>query len=230
MSSVSVVVPASSSDPTVDRVVDSLLQQTYPGPVEIILVGDVDPGGARFVRAPAWAPSDTKRNLGLEAATGDVLCMVDGDVVPARDWVETGVALLNAGWSCAAGPVASVDAGFWGAYVDGNAFARMGHEYVASRATLGRQGHKPPATANLFVAAELYERVGGLRPERGEGEWFQRIVDAGYPILCTPRLVAYHHRHQGWGRLPADPDHAGRARQQIPRELGAIRFTRRRVC
>jgi hypothetical protein len=225
MSSISVIVPVSGSVP---RLVPALLDQSHRGALEVILVGEhaptVSDARVRTIRVPAGTPATLEYNLGLAVADGEVLCITHEDVMPARDWVETGTRLLAAGWSCAAGPVQNADAGFWGAYLDGNAFARLGEEHVVSRATLGHRARWRPSTANLFLERELYERVGGLHPRRGDLEWLERIVDAGYPILCSPRLVAHHHRHQGWSRPPQA--HTGRGRPPF----APGRFTRRWVC
>jgi glycosyltransferase involved in cell wall biosynthesis len=115
---VSVVVPVRHSPGTTRKTVDALLKQTYRGPVEIVVVGDrddpvwdvvrdeIDAGQVQIVEVSSPNPS-FRRNAGLSAATGDVLCLPDCDVVPACDWVSTGVALLGDRWRCVAGPMAS---------------------------------------------------------------------------------------------------------------------------
>jgi glycosyltransferase involved in cell wall biosynthesis len=99
----SVVVPLESSRHTVRSTVDALLAQSYCGMVEIILVGDRDD--------PAWTTIwreiesgqvqaievengdlEYKRAVGLEAASGDVLCVASEGVTPPRDWVAREVA------------------------------------------------------------------------------------------------------------------------------------------
>jgi glycosyltransferase involved in cell wall biosynthesis len=137
MHTVSVVIPVKNSGRTIRRTVDSLLAQSYEGPIEILLVGDVgdrtwdairdhiDAGAVRIVETAietGGRDSNHKRNLGLEAASGELLCLTDSDMVLPEHWVRTGVALL-AGWPCVAGPMASVSDDFWGTYVDGNPFA-----------------------------------------------------------------------------------------------------------
>jgi glycosyltransferase involved in cell wall biosynthesis len=115
---VSVVVPLRHSSAATRRTVDALLGQTYRGPLEIVLVGDpqdgaweavrpeIETGQVQIVEVASSSPS-SRRNAGLAAATGDVLCLPDCDVVPACDWVLTGVTLLEDRWRCVAGPMAS---------------------------------------------------------------------------------------------------------------------------
>jgi hypothetical protein len=112
---VSVVVPVRHR---IRATVDALLGQTYCGPLEIVLVGErddpawrilrpeIEAGQVQIVEIDAPSPSD-RRNAGLAAATGDVMCLPDFGAVPACDWVSTSVALLRDRWSCVAGPLAS---------------------------------------------------------------------------------------------------------------------------
>lgn len=249
MKSVSVVIPVKNSARTIGRTVRSLLEQDYAGPLEIVLVGDVgdtswaalgdDLAAVRAVETSVHTggrDSNHKRNLGLEVATGDVLCLTDSDMVLPRDWVATGVALLDEGWACVAGGMASVSSGFWGGYVDGNALAsktpRLEHDYVADAATLGKKGVKPPITANVFFARAVLEQVGGLDPEfvhsYEDYEWFQRIVDAGFAILCTARLTAEHYHRQGWRDLLREYNRSGRGCAQFVRKHRDALFSRKR--
>ena len=252
MRTVSVVIPVKHSGRTIARTVHSLLEQTYAGIIEIVLVGDVgdstweavrpeiDAGLVRIIETrveTGGRDSNHKRNLGLEAATGDLLCLTDSDMVLPPDWVATGVALMqDEGWACVAGSMASVSEGFWSAYVDGNPFAsktpRMQRDYVANGDTLGRKGYKPPITANVFFTRDVLERAGGLDPEfvhsYEDYEWFQRIVDAGFEILCTGRLVADHHHRQGWRDLVREYNRSGRGCAQFVRKHRHAFFSRKR--
>jgi len=250
MNTVSVIIPVKNSDRTIARTVDSLLAQTYTGPVEILLVGDVgdrtwnpirkhiDAGRIRIIETQietGGRDSNHKRNLGLEAATGDVLALTDSDMVLPADWIETGVRLL-AEWPCVAGPMASVSTGFWGSYVDGNPFAaktpRMQSDYVTNVDTFGRKGCKPPITANVFFTRDVFAGVGGLDPEfvysYEDYEWFQRIVDAGFEILCTARLSADHYHRQGWRDLVREYNRSGRGCAQFVTKHRDAWFSRKR--
>jgi GT2 family glycosyltransferase len=250
MQTVSVVIPVKNSGRTIARTVDSLLTQAYEGAIEILLVGDVgdstwdairehiDAGRVGIIETrieTGGRDSNHKRNLGLDAATGEVLCLTDSDMVLPADWVATGVALL-ADQDCVAGPMASVADDFWGTYVDGNPFApktpRMQRDYVANAATLGRKCCKPPITANVFFTREVFDRVGGLDPEfvhsYEDYEWFQRIVDAGFEILCTQRLIADHYHRQGWRDLVREYNRSGRGCAQFVSKHRHAFFSRKR--
>src|SRR5918992_3029783 len=118
MTTLSVVVAFQRSDSMLHRLIAALLDESSRG-VEIIVVGEWGAGtrepGVQHVAVPLETPMHVRRNLGLALATGDILCMTDPDVMPRRGWLGAGVSLMAAGWSCAAGPVTSADAAFWGA-------------------------------------------------------------------------------------------------------------------
>jgi cellulose synthase/poly-beta-1,6-N-acetylglucosamine synthase-like glycosyltransferase len=250
--SVSVVVPVKASERTIAQTVGALLSQHHDGLLEIILVGDrddttwqpirreIEAGLVRIVEvdvATGGRDANHKRNAGLAAAAGDVLCLTDSDMMPGPDWIATGAGLVEAGWSCVAGPMTSAEHGFWSEYVDENALAsktpRMTSEYVAGATAGGRRGSKLPITANVFFSRALFERVGGLDPEfvysYEDYEWFQRVVDAGYEILCTPRLVAHHHHRQGWRALVREYRLAGRGCAQFVHRHRSSRLSRQRL-
>jgi cellulose synthase/poly-beta-1,6-N-acetylglucosamine synthase-like glycosyltransferase len=251
MKSVSVIVPVKNSHATIARTVDSLLAQDYHGPVEIILVGDRDDTSWEALRPDidrglvktlgvqidtGGRDSNFKRNAGLGAASGEILALTDSDMVLPSDWISTGVALLDT-HACVGGPMASVSDGFWGSYVDKNPFAsktpRMPTAYVVNRQTLGCRNHKLPITANVFLTRELLERVGGLDVEfvhsYEDYEFFQRVLDAGYEILCTPTLAALHYHRQGWHALLKEYHRSGRGCGQFVRKHPHSPMSRSRI-
>jgi succinoglycan biosynthesis protein ExoA len=250
MRAVSVVVPVKNSGRTIVDTVGSLLMQDYAGPVEVLLVGDVgdrtwdpireliDDGAVRVLELEletGGRDSNAKRNAGLAAANGDVLALTDSDMVLPRDWISTGVALLER-HACVAGPMESVHDDFWGRYVDRNPFAgktpRMSDDYVTCRNSF-TGARKPPVTANVLFTRELYERVGGLDAafvhSYEDYEWFQRVVDAGFDVLCTDRLRALHHHRQGLRQLVREYHRSGRGCAMFVRKHPHSSFGRNRL-
>jgi succinoglycan biosynthesis protein ExoA len=247
---VSVIVPVKDSARTIVGTVESLLSQDYAGPLEVLLVGDVgdgtwqpireliDDGAVRIVEldvATGGRDANAKRNAGLAAAAGELLALTDSDMVLPRDWVSTGVALLGA-HACVAGPMQSVSEDFWGRYVDTNPLAgktpRMAADYVTCRNSFDG-ARKPPVTANVLFTRELYETVGGLDASfvhsYEDYEWFQRVVDAGFSVLCTDRLRALHHHRQGLRQLLREYHRSGRGCAMFVRKHPHSSFGRNRV-
>ena len=102
---VSVIVPVLDGASCIDRCLEALLAQTYPSHrVELIVVDngsrDATPDRVRThpvtllversVRSPYAA-----RNAGIQRASGEVIAFTDADCVPAKDWLERGVAALE---------------------------------------------------------------------------------------------------------------------------------------
>lgn len=86
--SVSVVIPAYRSQPTIGRAIDSVLAQTVPV-TEIIVVDDGSPddqvsviqqyGSPVMLLRQANAGTAAARNLGIDSATGDCVAFLDAD-------------------------------------------------------------------------------------------------------------------------------------------------------
>lgn len=252
LTSVSVVIPVKRSHQTIRKTVDSLIAQDYPGDVEIILVGDyqdstwiplrdlIIDNRIAVIETEIVCPgrdANAKRNLGFEHATGEILVLTDSDMVLPADWVSTGVALINDGWDCAAGSMRSMDWGFWGQYADRNQLGsktpRMEKDYVLTSESYGRNGFKPPVTANVFVTRELVEDVGEMDPHfvftYEDYEWFRHIIDRGYRILCTGRLVAGHYHRQGFRDLIKEYRQSGQGTGDYIYKYPHCRFGRLRL-
>jgi GT2 family glycosyltransferase len=237
MTRISVVVPVKNSQRTIGAALAGVQAQAVAADIEVILVGDVrdhtwdaltltgEESARRYELRIMEVDADTggrdsnlKRNLGLQAATGDVLCLTDSDMVLPPGWLATGLTLLAGGNDCAGGPMISVHKDFWGRYVDDNPVAsktpRIQRDYVVDRATIGRRGCKLPITANVLFTRDVYATVGGLDPRfvhsYEDYEFFQRIVDAGFRVLCTASLAAEHFHRQGWRALVREYHRSGR--------------------
>ena len=97
----SVIVPVYQGVETLPRCLNALLQQSIDrSRYEIIVVDDgsldqtasiaesiLGPQQARVIRAPHGGPAQA-RNLGAQAARGDLLLFTDADCEPAADWLE----------------------------------------------------------------------------------------------------------------------------------------------
>lgn len=90
----SVVIPAHDAARTIPRVLEALRAQD-PAPNEVIVVDDESTdgtgdlaraAGATVLEANGLHSAGGSRNLGWEAATGDVVVFCDSDVVPDPDW------------------------------------------------------------------------------------------------------------------------------------------------
>lgn len=104
---VSIVVAIYKSEKFLNKLIESIIGQTY-GNIEIILVDDGSPDNSGLI-CDNYADRDERikvihkknggtceaRNIGIEAATGDYLVIVDGDDWLELDFVEYMLRLVN---------------------------------------------------------------------------------------------------------------------------------------
>ena len=126
---VSVVIPCRNNAGTIGAAVKSLLDQNYPRLQEIILIGspgdDTWDGLAglddrrlaiyELETPPGVRDANFKRDAAIRSTSGDLIALVDSDIVLPRDWMSRAVtALVDSGSSCVAGGMKSVHRSFWG--------------------------------------------------------------------------------------------------------------------
>jgi glycosyltransferase AglI len=220
---VSVVIPVKNSHRTIRATIDSLLAQNYPAMSEIIIVGDVgdltwqalsgetDPRVVivEHEEIPGQREPAIKRDTGLRKARGELLALVDSDIMMDPDWLSRAVALLvgqRGGVVC--GGMRSADDTFWGRFVDGNAIAaktpRVPHSYKVTARNFGKHGRKPPITANAVMTREVYDSCpmdSSWAFGYEDYEWFWRIARSGHQILYVAGLTGAHHHRRSFRAL-----------------------------
>jgi multidrug efflux pump subunit AcrA (membrane-fusion protein)/GT2 family glycosyltransferase len=250
MRSVSFVVPVKRSHATIRSAIRALLEQDYPGPTEVIVVGDrndsswnalTDELRQRRVTAlevsvsSPGRDSNVKRNVGLEAARGDVLCLIDSDIVLPANWLSTAISLIDQGHQCVSGPMQSVMDGFWSRYVDQNPYAsktpRMEHPYLSRHRSFGVL-RKPATTSNVAFTRLVYETVGQFDPSfvhsYEDYEWFYRVAQAQFDVFCTSTLLVEHNHRQGFHALGHEYRRSGRGCAQFVRKHTNSSLARKR--
>jgi putative flippase GtrA len=217
---VSAVIPCRNNEHTIGPAVLSLLDQDYPGLREIVLIGS--PGdstwkglaGISHPRLTMWEletppgvrDANFKRDAAVKMASGDLIALVDSDIVLPSDWMSRAVAALeDSGASCVAGGMKSFHDSFWGRYTDstwiGAKTPRIAESYTVTSADFGARGRKPPILANVLFTRELYNKCP-IDPMWSHGsyedyEWFWRVTKAGYGIRVCRDLFGRHHHRRG---------------------------------
>jgi glycosyltransferase involved in cell wall biosynthesis len=196
---VSVIVPARDAAATLPRTLEALARQTLAEPYEVVVVDDgsrdgtaaiAKRAGARLVSSNGSGSAAAARNMGVEAAAGELLAFTDSDCFPAPGWLETGLRGLH-------------DADV----VSGRVEPELGDELGPFDRTLWVERETGLwETANLFVRRERFEDAGGFehwlddegRP-LGEDVWLGwRLRRAGArSVHCADALV--HHAVFGRG-------------------------------
>jgi len=196
---VSVIIPARNAERTAQDVLDALSRQTLTREkYEVIVVDDRSTDRtrevvrarefARLVAMPRHGGSYAARNLGLDHARGEVMAFTDADCRPAPDWLESGLADLDA-YSAdllsghvdvplrAHPSVTEVVDVCW--HLDQVRFFRMGFA----------------ATANLFVRRAVFEQVGGFNgrlTSNGDCEFCLRATAHDLELAYSARAVVAH--------------------------------------
>ncbi len=114
---VSVVIPCRNNAGTIGAAVRSLLDQNYPHLQEIILIGSPgddtwnglagleDPRLAIYEleTPPGVRDANYKRDAAIRGTSGELIALVDSDIVLPQDWMSRAVtALADSGASCVA--------------------------------------------------------------------------------------------------------------------------------
>lgn len=208
----SVVVPTYRRPALLDRCLAALVAQDLDPdtcPYEIIVVDDAGCDETRrqvecwAARAPAPVPLHyllTKerhgpaaaRNLGWQAARGEIIAFTDDDCIPAPDWLRAGLAAFVDGPEQVAGASGRVVVPLPSAPTDYqlNAAQIEGAEFI---------------TANCFYRRAALAAIGGL-DERFEMAWREdsdlhfNLEGRGARLVRVPEAVAVHPlRPAGWG-------------------------------
>jgi glycosyltransferase involved in cell wall biosynthesis/putative flippase GtrA len=225
--SISVIIPVRGNEATIRAAVDSILGQDYPLLRELILVGspcDSTWSALRDVDDPRLFVTETetppgirdanfKRDLGIRQTSGDLVSLIDSDMIIPPDWMSTAVRLLMENEvDCIAGVMRSIRDDFWGRFVDRNRLSaktpRAEEAYLVTAEGFGAAGYKPPITADILFSKKMYEDCpidgnwshGSLE----DYEWFWRVVRRGHKVLVSNQLFGWHHHRSGLKNLTAE--------------------------
>jgi glycogen(starch) synthase len=189
---------------------DALRQQTLADFEVVVVNGPSDDGtdellaeradAVRVVRCPERNLS-VSRNLGIDAAAGDVVALIDDDAIPEPRWLAD----LTAGYD-------AEDIGGAGGLTLDNTGVRAQYRYsVCDRIGRTNFDQRPPLDAfnrpganpflylqgtNCSFRREVLERISGFDEEieynYDEAEVCSRVIDAGYRLAALEGAVVHH--------------------------------------
>lgn len=208
---VTVIIPVHDDAERLVRCLAALRAQTYPGPVEIVVVDNAsrqDVATALPAEPPVRLVHEPRpgsyraRNAGVAVATGELLAFTDADCRPAPRWLERAVERLDGDPTIDAvgGRIALV-------FRDGAA-PTTGPELYEERHTFRQDRYVGEwsfsATANLVTRSDTFGRVGpfdaGLL-SGGDLDWGRRLAAAGGRMVYDPEVVVEHPSRPGWRDL-----------------------------
>ena len=196
--STTVVIPCRNAANTVGAAVRSAWAQTL-APLEVIVVDDgsdddsvavAEAAGARVIRATRRGYAGGARNLGIEAARGDLIAFMDADVEVGPDWLAlaAGVFAVQPRVGAVGGRIRDGRGGLWG---------RLDHVLIFSEWMAG-----PARACSAFpTIAVVYRRaaIGTIRfPESNLAEdvfFCEAVQQAGWGAWFEPRISIVH-RHE----------------------------------
>lgn len=192
----SVIVPHFRDYARLDKCLAALVGQSFTGRFEIIVADNASPEGIDEVRRVVAGRATVvvqpergagpARNRGVAAAAGRVLAFTDSDCVPHRDWLAEGMRTVVAD-TIVGGKVEVLTRAAVKSPTEAfeMVFAFDNETYVRDKGF--------SITANLFVARDVFARVGPFRTGVSEDiEWCWRARDTGVAIDFAPRAVVDH--------------------------------------
>lgn len=197
---ISIIIPVWNSERRIVMTLEAIARQTVSRDLfEVIVVdnGSTD-GTADAVRRFDFVtllsepiPSSYRsRNRGLAAARGKYVLFTDGDCVPAPDWVEQALSVVER----------RPDAGLYAG--DIVLFREEGARPVAAcyeELTAFNQRynveHGYCVTANWLCRRDDLRAIGGFNPDLlsgGDGECSRRMAAAGHKVVHVPEMIVGH--------------------------------------
>lgn len=188
---VSIIVPTYNEENDIARTMDALTAQTYR-PLEVIVVDasqDRTPEivhsyeactpGLKLIPQGAKPGVSAARNLGLLAATGEIVCILNADVFPDRDFVERVVPHYSEGadYLLIQSQVANIRDGIFPRFIQAQHTYKM-NRYFEQEANW---------TEGFSCRREAALAVGGFPEEFGRNS-------AGEDVIFGDRLQAKYRR------------------------------------
>lgn len=197
MIDVSIIIPNLHS-PIIDRTLESIRQQTYGlAGVEVIVIG-MDKHGlvqedevVNYHRTEYPRPPAVARNLGIEAAQGEVVCFIDADCIADSDWLAALMArYADPSVHIVGGAVDFARDGYWSLADNVSMF----HEYMVE--SWGEQRSQLPSL-NLSARRWVFDEVGMFderypRPAGEDADLTIRMRRAGLDLHFEPSAVVHH--------------------------------------
>ncbi len=191
---ISIIIPNTNSLQIGD-ILRALKQQVAGRPnCEILVVGTDEAGlivedeQVRWLRTDPSACASDKRNLGMRAATGQLLFFLDDDCIPTAGWLQRHLDRHEQGERVVGGAITFGQANYYQLADNLSAF----HDLLAFMP----EGPRPYlVAANLSIDRSVVECAGEMVAGRNRSEdldWTVRFRALGYTLYFEPRAIIFH--------------------------------------
>ena len=232
---VSIVIPTTGNVKYIKGLVESVAKLDYPKEnFELILIGDQETNlleknkrkakdngiNTTVIYDPVAAGK--KRNIGVNAAKGEIIAFTDDDTILREDWITNGVKHIeeNEAYVGVGGPNFTPKSGLPFAKAVGRIFGSkflFSFRYTIGHAKPREIAHNP--TCNYFIKKGVVNEIkfhDTLWP--GEDVEFDiRLLKAGHKILYSPDVVVWHHRRSRPMAFLKQMFNYGKTRAQVTR-------------
>jgi len=198
---ISVVIPSYNSEQTIRKCLDSILNQSYSGPYEAILVDSSNDStpvivssfypNVKLIHLGQKTDPGTARNLGVREAKGELIAFIDSDCIAAQDWLENIHFAHESDYSIVGGVVNNGneddDLVAWAGYM-----AEF-REFLPEQ-TRREVMHIP--TCNISYKKEVFDEFGVFRGEYYPQEdlmYNYNLWTNGVRLLLNPAIRVWHH-------------------------------------
>lgn len=202
----SVVIPVYNEAVELKNTLDALQKQTYPQTkFEIIVVdnGSTDStkelisqykGVIYLLQVEYLNSSYSSRNRGIEAAAGEIIILLDGTVIPEKEWLEGGLKCMKE---------KEADIITSNVRFDFGGKVTAGKIYDSNNATTEIQTERRgvAVTASLFIKAHLFDKIGKFKEgayTAEDGIWTYKATHSGYKLEFCHRSRAHKKAKTYW--------------------------------
>ncbi len=202
---VSVITPVYNNASGLTQLLPALLVQDYPAENYEIIVADNGssddtltiaeqfadkyPNRMKYVVEDNIQSSYAARNRAIEVAKGTILAFTDSDCLPAPQWLSEGVKKLEeSGADLAGGKVEF-------SYSERQSSAELYDSITSMQVQSNIEDRDVAKTANLFVKADLFDKIGHFPAQAvsgGDVIWTAKATRNGFSLVYAPEAVVTH--------------------------------------
>ena len=204
--SVTVIVPVRNGEPTIEPLLESLLQLDYDRKrVEVIVVDGNSTDKTREIveKYPVKLVVERKRglnaarNTGISNSNGEIIAFTDCDCVVSSNWITKIVEnFKDPQVSCVGGSAKGLNGDFVSQYADNSVVHFMPLFKKREELDMVKPFLRHPAGCNMAFRRRVAEEVGcfdeSIQYGFDEVEFTERVCKAGYKMVLDPNVFVWH--------------------------------------